>query len=200
MTGRPVAAVLTQCRDSFDSYAYATSTNGAVPIAINKEESVPSSADMLIFAGTLPAKPSETVPVSVQTALDRGLPILGAGWGLQILNLALGGSLRTKEAVTRTSGSERATVFLPPGSKVAHIVGGSGWVTVPILPCGISLGAASRMLLLSCYGEDGRAYAAEAPGQRWVLGVSWVFDGSVKLPSGFNSLLPAFIEHAAGHL
>ena len=51
-------------------------------------------------------------------------------------------------------------------------------------------------LLASAFAEDRVVEAVELPGRNWVIGVQWRAHLIEELPSGFDSLLLAFVERA----
>ena len=51
-------------------------------------------------------------------------------------------------------------------------------------------------LLASAFAEDRVIEAVELPGRHWVVGVQWRAHLIEELPSGFDSLLLAFVERA----
>ncbi len=131
-------------------------------------------------------------------ALARGLPILASGDGMHALNLALGGRAPvnvTAHGATAGEDQPKTPIFLSPGGKIAHAIGGSGWIniacrhTVGVMQADIADG-----LLSSAYAKDGVIEAIELPGRRFVLGVQWPIAPGAGMPSGFDNVLEAFLE------
>ncbi|HEY7147735.1 MAG TPA: gamma-glutamyl-gamma-aminobutyrate hydrolase family protein [Streptosporangiaceae bacterium] len=121
----------------------------------------------------------------LQAALDRGLPVLGICRGMQLINVALGGSLHQHlpDVVGHAGHSPRPGAFgdhdvtLAPGSRVAQIIGAAGPgrpVSVPthhhqgVNRLGVGLTAAA-------WAADGTIEAAELDQaeSRFVLAVQW---------------------------
>ncbi|MEU5698426.1 gamma-glutamyl-gamma-aminobutyrate hydrolase family protein [Streptomyces aurantiacus] len=108
----------------------------------------------------------------IEAALDSGTPLLGVCRGMQLLNVALGGTL-----VQHIEGHAEAVgvfgrhgVKPVPGSLYAGLIGEE--VSVPTYhhQAVERLGAG---LVPSAYAGDGTVEAVELPGPGWVLGVQW---------------------------
>jgi putative glutamine amidotransferase len=119
---------------------------------------------------------------AVRRALERGIPLLGVCRGMQILNVALGGTLRQEVAASdgtnvhrRRLGSFEGTenhFALEPGSLVARATGDSVHVACchhhqAVAEIGEGLVVTGRARV------DGLPEAIEARDGRWVLGVQW---------------------------
>nr|WP_246221150.1 gamma-glutamyl-gamma-aminobutyrate hydrolase family protein [Phytoactinopolyspora mesophila] len=111
-------------------------------------------------------------------ALDRGLPVLGVCRGMQLLNVALGGSLtqHLPETVGHDAHRPDPGVFgttpvqIREGSRVGRILGGRCAV-----PCyhHQALGRVATSLEAVGWAEDGTVEAVELPGPAFVVGVQW---------------------------
>jgi putative glutamine amidotransferase len=106
----------------------------------------------------------------VRTAIERSIPVLGVCRGMQVLNVALGGTvahLSPEEAPT--DGTHDHLVTFEPGSVIADLVGVSAvtnsWHHQAIDRCGTGLVVTGR-------AGDGVVEAVEIPGAP-VLGVQW---------------------------
>jgi putative glutamine amidotransferase len=114
-------------------------------------------------------------------ALERGLPVLGICRGMQILNVALGGTLEQDVVATDGSHPHRRvkgtfdgndhTVTLTPGSLAARAVGEEEHIAhchhhQAVLELGDGL-------LISGRADDGVIEAIELDDGRWGLGVQW---------------------------
>jgi gamma-glutamyl-gamma-aminobutyrate hydrolase PuuD len=107
----------------------------------------------LLIAGVGAFGDSDTVPLALVEAIESGIPVLGIGWGMHALNIALGG-LHPIEIKGHGDPAEDPTkhpVFMAPGGKVGYTIAGSGWVTVPsahthgLLPAQVADGSKSRV-------------------------------------------------------
>lgn len=151
---------------------------------------------------------ADTLPPVLVEALARDIPVLGTGWGMHAINVALGGGMPVAVVghgpAAGTGGAVRGLpvrrqVFLSPGGKVASTIGGSGWVNVPCAHThGIREAQKAPGLLASAYAQDGVVEAVERPGRHWVMGVEWRLHAPDELPRGFDNLLLAFVERARG--
>lgn len=115
----------------------------------------------------------------VRAALDAGIPVLGVCRGLQVLNVALGGTLvpdlppgsvsHLSPEAAPTDGTVDHLVSFTDGSLAAALFGGevvtNSWHHQAVDRCGAGLVVTGRT-------ADGVVEAVEAPG-RPVLGVQW---------------------------
>ena len=122
---------------------------------------------------------------ALRIAMERGLPVLAICRGMQVLNVALGGSLyqdipsRCPSEINhaQTAGGERAR------DDVTHDVGVEARSCLASVLGGRSLRVNSmhhqalrklgRGLEAVAWAPDGIIEGAEMPGERWVLGVQW---------------------------
>lgn len=109
----------------------------------------------------------------VEAALAAGAPLLGICRGMQLLNVALGGTLAQhieghRGPAAGVFGSH--TVKPVPGTRYAEAVPEA--VTVPTYHHQ-AVDVLGRGLLASAHAEDGTPEAVELPGDRFVLGVQW---------------------------
>ncbi|KFZ77144.1 glutamine amidotransferase [Amycolatopsis sp. MJM2582] len=114
-----------------------------------------------------------------RAALDRGLPLLGVCRGMQLLNVALGGTLiadlppgpvpHLSPLAAPTDGDPEHRVRFEPGSTAARVFGDSAvtnsWHHQAVDRCGTGLVVTGRT-------SDGVAEAVEVPGAP-ILGVQW---------------------------
>ncbi|KES06930.1 glutamine amidotransferase [Streptomyces toyocaensis] len=108
----------------------------------------------------------------IGAALERGLPLLGVCRGMQLLNVALGGTL-----VQHVDGHAevpgifgRHPVDPVPGTLYGGIAPGQASVPTYHHQAVDRLGTG---LIPSAYAADGTVEAIELPGATWVLGVQW---------------------------
>ncbi|RPK33717.1 putative glutamine amidotransferase [Streptomyces sp. ADI92-24] len=111
----------------------------------------------------------------IGAALESGTPLLGICRGMQLLNVALGGTLTQHleghagpGGVTGVLGTH--TVTPVPGTRYARVVPGDCAVPTYHHQAVDRLGAG---LVASAHAADGTVEAVELPGPGWVLGVQW---------------------------
>jgi putative glutamine amidotransferase len=117
----------------------------------------------------------------VRAALDRGLPLLGICRGMQVLNVAHGGTLRQEVAPDGSNPHRRALgtfegsehkVTVEPGSLAAAAIGEE----VHTVRCHHHQGVAKigeGLAVSARAAVDGLVEAIEADNGSWVLGVQW---------------------------
>ncbi|GGY47826.1 gamma-glutamyl-gamma-aminobutyrate hydrolase family protein [Streptomyces xanthochromogenes] len=108
----------------------------------------------------------------IEAALASGTPLLGVCRGLQLLNVALGGTL-VQHLDGHTGGRGvfgEHTVKPVPGTLYASLVPEEVDVPTYHHQCVDRLATG---LVASAHAGDGTVEAAELPGAAWVLGVQW---------------------------
>jgi putative glutamine amidotransferase len=139
----------------------------------------------------------------IEGALDRGMPVLGICRGAQILNVALGGTLR----VIRLDEKLGATHFVSLESFSAHTVA----ITPGTLLAGILEQETRKVnsfhgnaplelgegLRVSARAPDGVIEAVEADDGRWLLGIQWHPELRVVDDPAALAIFEAFVQEAS---
>ncbi|HEY6497507.1 MAG TPA: gamma-glutamyl-gamma-aminobutyrate hydrolase family protein [Trebonia sp.] len=113
-----------------------------------------------------------------RAALDRDLPLLAICRGLQVLNVALGGSLHQHlPAMTGHEGHQpgpgvfgAVDVTIEPGTRTAELIGHRARVSCHHHQAIARLAPGLRV---SAHSGDGMVEAAEVPGRSFAVGVQW---------------------------
>lgn len=124
----------------------------------------------------------ETDLALFEKASREDLPVLGICRGLQVVNVALGGTLvqdlakeRPSEVIHRRSEKEKTrrdhAVSVRPGTKL-HAVTAAGEITVNSRHHQ-AIDQAAPGLSVSATAPDGVIEAVEGPAERWLLAVQW---------------------------
>lgn len=141
----------------------------------------------------------------IKAALKQDMPTFAICRGMQALNVAMGGALVQDIPNHRhpeNPGKEAAfhEVFVPPGSRVTHIVGVGGFVKVNSLHHqGVNHKVKAPGLLVSAYSVgDGIIEALDSPQKdhRWVVGVQWHPERRDEVPRHHGKLFASFVEAA----
>ncbi|MBA3261676.1 MAG: gamma-glutamyl-gamma-aminobutyrate hydrolase family protein [Thermoleophilaceae bacterium] len=140
-----------------------------------------------------------------RAAVTRGLPVLGICRGMQVLNVALGGSLHQhlpdldgglnhrQECI---SGEPSHRVTLARASRLTKVIG-RRYVEVNSFHHQ-ALHALGRGLAVAGRSPDGIVEAVEAPGRRFTFGVQWHAECLVDRPEHL-SLFRGLVRAARGH-
>jgi putative glutamine amidotransferase len=117
-----------------------------------------------------------------ERARQRGVPVLGICRGLQVVNVALGGTLvqdipseRPSEVVHQRTAGEKTRrdhhVAIAPGTRLAALAG------APEIAVNSrhhqAIDAVAPGLAVSGTAPDGVPEAVEAPGESWLVAVQW---------------------------
>ena len=137
-------------------------------------------------------------------ALARDLPVLAICRGLQMLNVATGGSLLQSIPGHREEDDDGVSVpayhriWISPGSKLASVLGSGGQVRVNSLHHqGLREAQKAPTLVASAYALDDRTVeAVESPAHRFVLGVLCHPERQEEVPRQFQRLFEALVYFA----
>ncbi len=115
----------------------------------------------------------------IRAARQRGLPMLGICRGCQIINVALGGTVRNlrkeQDVIDRHLGLTGHPVDLVPDSKLAETLGVRHLTKVVSLH-GNAVGEPAPGVRIAATGPDGvvEAIEADSAGQTgWIVGIQW---------------------------
>jgi putative glutamine amidotransferase len=140
-----------------------------------------------------------------RAAVARGLPVLGICRGMQVLNVALGGSLhqhlpdlegQVNHRQDRTSGDPSHRVTLARDSRLTKVIG-RRYVEVNSFHHQ-ALHALGRGLAVAGRAPDGVVEAVEVPGRRFTFGVQWHAECLAERPEHL-ALFRGLVRAARGH-
>ena len=124
-------------------------------------------------------------------SLEMKIPILATMDGFDSFNIFLGG----KDPILNQNNQSALTqYFLSPGSKISHIIGGSGWIKANFNDQKeLFQKNLSENFFASILSESGNIIGYEKPGENWIFGLRFnVLDDSN--PKGFEKLLSVFLN------
>ena len=145
----------------------------------------------------------------VNASLKKDIPVLAICRGMQLLNVAMGGSIVQSlaehdsvdpEDPSETDGKESSfhRIFISPGCRLASTVGSGGFVRVNSRHHqGLKEPQKSVDLMTSAWSlEDGVIEALESPVNDWVLGVQFHPERRGELPPHFDRLFETLVYKA----
>jgi putative glutamine amidotransferase len=228
MAGRPVVGIsfAPEARgygEKEEKYLAALRAAGADPLPVRpgREAEVPDllrRARGWVFSGGDDISPEyygekphprlkEVVPerdrmdlLVARAVLAEGHPVLGICLGVQLLNVAAGGTLvqdipsQVEGAIPHADGA-RHRVRIEPGTRLAEIAG-EGEVEVNSYHHQ-ALGRLGRGFRATARSADGVLEAIERPGDPFVLGVQWHPEREGCAPGAAEGLFRAFVRAAA---
>ena len=140
----------------------------------------------------------------LRLALDRDLPVLAICRGMQLLNVAFGGTLiqdLPDHRATHQNGrweSAYHQTYLAPGTRIAAVLGIGGFFRLNSRHHqGLREAQKSPTLLASAYSlGDGIIEALESTAHRWVLGIQCHPEREDETPRAFVRLFQRLVERA----
>jgi putative glutamine amidotransferase len=143
--------------------------------------------------------------LTAATAVEQDLPVLGICRGIQVLNVALGGTLyqdiasQIPESLCHTPKTDKAvnthSVRTKPGSRLHKLFGQREiWVN------GKHHQAVKHLapgLVATAHAKDGVVEGVELSGKRFAVGVQWHPEGTWREDSYSQKLFSAFVQTAA---
>jgi len=209
-----------------DAYLSAVYSTGLEPVKLTPGDRVDlDEIDGLVLTGGADVNPArygeERVPECdepddkrddfetslVQEALSWEIPILGICRGIQLLNVALGGTLIQHLATTAAHRAKNPedppgrhgavhTVRVTPASRLASIVGDGEYAVNSRHHQAI--GRVAAPLAVTAVAGDGVIEAVEMPGDGFVVAVQWHPEDRVLVSDGDRRLFEAFAEAVRG--
>jgi putative glutamine amidotransferase len=153
--------------------------------------------------------PRDRVEVQLaRWAVADGKPVLGVCRGMQVLNVAAGGSLlqdcsafhpaAIKHDYFPNAGYARDylahDVRITPGSRLADLFGGDRAAVNSMHHQGI--GALGEGLMATAFASDGLIEALEGAGDAFIVGVQWHPEMLIETDAGTRRMFEAFVQAA----
>jgi putative glutamine amidotransferase len=144
--------------------------------------------------------------MAARLAIDNNLPVLGICRGIQVLNVALGGTLyqdiasQVPESFCHTPKTDKAvnthTVRIETGSRLHQIIGKREiWVNGKHHQAVRDL---AKGWVVAARARDGVVEAVELPAKRFVVGVQWHPEGTWRDDPFSRRLFSSFVQSARG--
>jgi putative glutamine amidotransferase len=130
----------------------------------------------------------------VRAALELDVPMLAICRGMQVLNVAMGGTLQ-QHIGSEDHWFEYTSVELEAGSRIATAIGN---VNVAACHCvhHQALDVVADGLHVTGRTHDGIIHAAEVPAATWIVATQWHPEDSADNDSQQQSLFDALLRHA----
>jgi putative glutamine amidotransferase len=212
------------------SYSRAVAAVGGIPVIL-PNAGAPDDArvlldrlDAVLLSGGYDVAPdrfgeemlNETVEVDperdqaeldlIYTVLDRDMPVLAICRGIQLLNVAMGGSLiqdipsQVDTSLCHSQKAERSLATHPvrvePGSKLGEIVGRETLDVNSFHHQAVK--RVAEGLVVTAAAPDGIVEAVEAAGARFVVAVQWHPEEMVEKDDAAKRIFTAFVRAASG--
>jgi putative glutamine amidotransferase len=139
--------------------------------------------------GGVVAEHDEAELDAAHAALQAGLPVLAICRGLQVLNVALGGTLRQHVEGHRGLDHE---VHVAPGSRVAAAMGSLRPSVRSVHHQAVD--RPGQGLVVTATHPDGTVEACELVGDAWVVGVQWHPEDTAADDPANQGLFDAFVR------
>ncbi len=141
---------------------------------------------------------------AARLALEMDVPVLGICRGIQVLNVALGGTLyqdipsQVPESICHTPKTDKSvnthTVRIEPGNRLRRIMGKAEiWVNGKHHQ---AVKDPAPGLVVTARARDGVVEALEHPDRRWAVGVQWHPEGTWREDLFSKKLFRAFVREA----
>lgn len=201
--------------DKLGPYVDAARAVGLQPVPIHVEEPAPANGyrGLLLTGGTDvdPARYGAVADARTQEpdaardarelallerALEAGIPVFGICRGMQLMNVALGGTLVQHIDEHEHAELDAHPVTIEPGSRLAGILG-AGAVTVNSRHHQ-AIERVAGGLTVTARARDGIIEAVELPGEPFVVAVQWHPEDRVGYSDADKALFRAFAEAVLG--
>jgi putative glutamine amidotransferase len=214
---RPRVAVTHDAGYNIDAYLRAVERAGGDPVAVTAESGVSMhDFDALLISGGLDVDPAlygqaraaETDDPDrdrdrletgmLRQALDEDKPVLAICRGLQLFNVAQGGTLLQHIERHRQADPEKSapshTVQVDPGSRLAGLLGAKN---VPVNSRHHqAVGEVSPAVSVTAVAEDGTIEALERPDKDFAVAVQWHPENMAESDPAQRQLFEGFIAAA----